>query len=119
MPSFAGEVNLYQEIYFGGWLAGYSMYVAGTVCLLELLTGVSCLLNPLRTYANIATFLALTFFVYLTAINYFWPPLTGSIESCGCFGELVHFTPLEAFVKSSVLWIVSLACFVMDIKTVA
>lgn len=27
----------------------------------------------------------------------------GSIESCGCFGELIHFTPLTSFIKSVVL----------------
>ena len=52
------------------------------------------------------------FFVYLTGINLFFPSIIGSIESCGCFGELIHFTPIESFVKSVVLWLLSLVLMI-------
>ncbi len=54
-------------------------------------------------------FALLMFFVYLTGMNLFFPAMMVSIESCGCFGELVHFTSEESFVKSIVLWVMT--CF--------
>lgn len=52
-------------------------------------------------------------FVWLTGVNLFFPTIFGSVESCGCFGELVHFTPVGSFVKSMVLWMLALVLFVL------
>lgn len=109
LPVFSDELELYLDFYFGGWLMEYSLFLAGMVCLAELLIGIAYMIPALRCHANVVAFLTLTFFVYLTGDNYFNPSVIGQIESCGCFGELIHFTPFGAFVKSSVLWIVSLA----------
>ena len=40
----------------------------------------------------------------------------GSIESCGCFGELIHFSPLASFAKSVVLWMMAIGCWVLGIR---
>lgn len=104
LPVFADEMKLYLDIYFGGWLREASLLLAGMVCLAELLIGIAYLIHALRCYANMAAFLVLTFFVWLTGDNYFNPSPLGQIESCGCFGELIHFTPLGSFLKSLVLW---------------
>ena len=104
LPIFADELQLYLDIYFGGWLRDYKLLLAGMVCLAELLIGIACLVPALRRQANVAAFLALTFFVWLTGDTYFNPSPPGRIESCGCFGELIHFTPLASFIKSLVLW---------------
>lgn len=103
---------LYLEIYFNGWLSNYSIHVAGLVCLAELTTGIFYLLPKFSRYANLAGLAALSFFVYLTGDNYFNPSVAGRIESCGCFGELIHFTPLQSFIKSCVLWVIALICMV-------
>lgn len=108
LPVFADEMRLYLDIYFGGWLRDSSLFLAGMVCLAELLIGIACLVPALRRQANVAAFLALTFFVWLTGDNYFNPSPLGRIESCGCFGELIHFTPLASFIKSLVLWVIAL-----------
>ena len=108
LPVFADEMRLYLDIYFCGWLRDSSLFLAGMVCLAELLIGIACLVPALRRQANVAAFLALTFFVWLTGDNYFNPSPLGRIESCGCFGELIHFTPLASFIKSLVLWVIAL-----------
>ena len=113
---FGGEVMLYLEIYFNGCLSDYSIHVAGLVCLAELTTGIFYLLPKLSRYANLAGLAALSFFVYLTGDNYFNPSMVGRIESCGCFGELIHFTPLQSFIKSCVLWVIALICMVVGKK---
>lgn len=112
LKTFGGEVMLYLEIYFNGWLSDYSIHVAGLVCLAELTTGIFYLLPKFSRYANLAGLAALSFFVYLTGDNYFNPSVAGRIESCGCFGELIHFTPLQSFIKSCVLWVIALICMV-------
>ena len=113
---FGREVMLYLEIYFNGWLSDYSIYVSGMVCLAELLIGVYCLMPKYSRYANMAALMALTLFVCLTGDNYFNPPVIGQIESCGCFGELIHFTPLGSFVKSLLLWLMSILIVSMRTK---
>ena len=52
-----------DDIYFGGWLRDASLFLAGMVCLAELLIGIAYLIHALRCYANMAAFLVLTFFV--------------------------------------------------------
>ena len=51
----------------------------------------------------------LSFFVFLTGVNLFFPTVIGSIEACGCFGELIHFTPLSSFIKSVILLVIAIA----------
>lgn len=101
---FADELQLYLDIYFSGWLRDYKLLLSGMVCMAELVIGIAYMIPAMRRYANVAAFLTLTFFVWLTGDNYFFPSILGQIESCGCFGELIHFTPLGSFLKSLVLW---------------
>ena len=112
LKTFEGEVMLYLEIYFNSWLSDYSIHVAALICLAELTTGIFYLLPKLSRYANLAGLAALSVFIYLTGDNYFNPSVAGRIESCGCFGELIHFTPLQSFIKSCVLWVIALICMV-------
>ena len=112
LKTFEGEVMLYLEIYFNSWLSDYSIHVAALICLAELTTGIFYLLPKLSRYANLAGLAALSVFIYLTGDNYFNPSMVGRIESCGCFGELIHFTPLQSFIKSCVLWVIALICMV-------
>lgn len=117
LPVFADEMRLYLDIYFGGWLRDSSLFLAGMVCLAELLIGIAYLIPALRRYANMAAILALTFFVWLTADNYFNPSILGQIESCGCFGELIHFTPLASFIKSFALWCMAATNLFYEIRS--
>ena len=53
--------------------------------------------------------LVLGYFTYITYLNLV--SLYGQIESCGCFGEVIHLTPAESFYKNVVLLSLSLiAC---------
>lgn len=117
LPVFADEMRLYLDIYFGGWLRDSSLFLASMVCLAELLIGIAYLIPALRRYANMAAILALTFFVWLTADNYFNPSILGQIESCGCFGELIHFTPLASFIKSFALWCMAATNLFYEIRS--
>lgn len=102
--SFAMETGDFIDMYMPSWLHGFKYPCAMIVCQLELMLGLLVLKAKYRHMALCGMFLLLTFFVWLTAVNAFFPTILGSIESCGCFGELIHFTPMASFVKSVVLW---------------
>lgn len=107
--SFAQEIKLYIEAYMDTCFVQWTVEIAVVICSVEMITG---LLALRKRYEPIVTmvFLALmSFFVWLTGINLFYPSLMGSIESCGCFGELIHFSPLASFVKSIVLLLIAIA----------
>ena len=86
------------------------------VCAMEMTLALLAIRREYRRTASAGFFLMLSFFVYLTGVNLFFPTIMGSIESCGCFGELIHFSPLASFIKSVVLWMLSLVLLVSTIK---
>ncbi|MBQ7237356.1 MAG: hypothetical protein IJS20_01045 [Bacteroidales bacterium] len=108
--SFAYEVRLYADAYFWDGLAYWATPIAVLVCTAEIFFGLLALRQDYSRVCSVVFFVLLTFFSWLTAVNYFAPSLFGSIESCGCFGELIHFSPLASFVKSAVMWIVATYC---------
>ena len=95
-----------------GWLHSLATTSAIAVCAIEMQIALLAMRKEYRRIAAMGFFLLLSFFVYLTGINLFFPSIIGSIESCGCFGELIHFIPIESFVKSVVLWLLSLVLMI-------
>ena len=108
--SFAYEVRLYADAYFWDGLAYWATPIAVLVCSAEIFFGLLALRQDYSRVCSVVFFVLLTFFTWLTAVNYFAPSLFGSIESCGCFGELIHFSPLASFIKSAVMWM--MACII-------
>lgn len=109
MRSFASETLQYMEAYMPDWLTPFYSEAAVTVCSIELLTALLLLYRRFSLFASCASALLLSFFVWLTGINLFFPSIFGSIESCGCFGELIHFSPAGSFAKSVAIWVMSVA----------
>ena len=107
------EVGEYIDLYMPQWLHGWNMPCAIGVCASELLVGMLAFWKRMLRWMSILSLVLLTFFVWLTGVNLFFPTMFGSVESCGCFGELVHFTPVGSFVKSVVLWVLALVLFVL------
>ncbi len=105
--SFGQEVELYGEAYIGSWVSDYSLLIAIGVCVAEIVIAILALFGRFTRYTSLAFLVLLLFFVYLTGMNLFFPSPVGSIESCGCFGELIHFTPLSAFIKSFALCVIA------------
>ena len=117
IDSFAQEVQLYIDLYLLDFLHEWSRDIAVSVCLSELAIGILALTGLCRMMVSMMLVAMLSFFLYLTCLNAFFPSkYYGSIESCGCFGELIHFTPIEAFYKSVVLWNLSVMMLAMMIK---
>lgn len=117
--SFAYEVRLYADAYIADGLHLLAMPAAVALCAVEVLLGLLAISRRYAVFALWPMLALLSFFVWLTAVNAFWPSPFGSIESCGCFGELIHFSPLASFIKSAALWLVALAAMVMQPKITA
>ena len=115
--SFAQEVQLYIDLYLLDFQHEWSHGIAVAVCVLELLIGILTLTGLCRMKVSMMLVAIFSFFLYLTSLNAFFPSeYFGSIESCGCFGELIHFTPMESFYKSVVLWGLAVMLLAMMIK---
>lgn len=116
IQGFASEVAQYSELYVSSAFVPWSKWIAIAVCCVEIVSGVSLVVPKLSKLACIAVFALMTFFLYLTGVNYLFPTIFGSVESCGCFGELVHFTAKGSFLKSIILWVISFTTIIVIYK---
>ena len=107
IPAFAMEVRMYSDAYLWEWLRDYATVIAVTVCAAVFTVGICALMMRTARFALWAMIVMLVFFTWLTGVNLFFPTVMGSIESCGCFGELIHFSPTGSFVKSVVLLVLA------------
>lgn len=108
IQGFAVEITQYCELYVNSALSLWNKELAVMMCGIEILLGVCLFIYRLNPYSIVAAFWLMSFFTYLSGMNYFFPPSFGRIESCGCFGEMIHFTPLGSFLKSIVLLAISM-----------
>ncbi len=115
--AFEREVALYGNAYIGDYIVGYSHEIAVVVCILELFLGTSILFRKYSIITGIVICVLMCFFTYLTILNLFFPPLSGRIEFCGCFGEFITFTPWQSFVKCLILLTLSCMYSYLEFKT--
>lgn len=96
------------------FFVGHEQVLSIMTCVLEFVIGLCVIVGFMKKNLSIVYVAILSFFLWLTGINLFFPSLIGSIESCGCFGELIHFTPTTSFIKSFILWILSVVWFYLE-----
>lgn len=115
--SFAQEIRLYIEAYMDmdTYFVQWTVEITVIICSVEMITGMLALRKRYEPIVAVIFIGMMSFFVWLTGLNLFAPSLIGSIESCGCFGELIHFSPLASFVKSIVLLLIAIANYKLQI----
>ena len=112
IEAFDFEISHYTRAYLSPCLCPLSMAAAFVFATLEVLLGFLTLRKRYVLIGCLGCLLLLSFFVWLTGTNYFFPSATyGSVETCGCFGEIIHLNPLQSFVKSLLLWGLALLVF--------
>lgn len=117
IASFTHEIQLFVDLYLLDFLHEWSSAIAVTVSVSELIIGTLALTGKYIMAVSVMLVVMFSFFLYLTGLNAFFPPeFFGSIESCGCFGELIHFTPMASFYKSFVLWGMAVILLTIMIK---
>lgn len=110
--SFSQTVQLYCGLLGMDELSEYNKSLSIAIIVLELMIGIGAFVKPLQNIVICFCPFVLGFFTYITYINYY--SLYGNIESCGCFGELVHLSPDESFYKNVVLLGMSLILFLIN-----
>ena len=105
---FTQEIAQYFELYLFSLPAVSYRYIAVFLIITEIAIGFCLQIKKIVLPTIILMFLLLSAFWYLNMLNYFFPSIIGSVESCGCFGELIQFTPAGSFYKSMTIWTLSL-----------
>lgn len=105
--AFSLEIRQYVDTYICAYPGQFSTVFAIGICILELFTAMLLQQKAYRYIATWFSFLMFLAFTYLTWLNFAYPSELGSIESCGCFGELIHITPKASFIKCVLLSLIS------------
>lgn len=90
------------------FLTGVAEPLAFALALLEALVGAALISGIMRKLTAVLTFLLLGVFTLLTLFLAIFNP---EME-CGCFGEVIHLTNVQTFVKNLVLLALSFAAFI-------
>lgn len=105
LHSFSQTVNSFCGLLGMDSLYGYGLPLAIAIIACELMIGLCSVVKPFQKIVVWIYPVVLGYFTYITYINY--TDLYGGIESCGCFGELIHFTPASSFYKNIALFTLS------------
>ena len=89
------------------WLCGFSKAAGVIMALLETLVGAALLAGVWRKWVALVTSIMLAGFTILTAVLLIFNPQM----DCGCFGEAIHLTHLQTFLKNVVLCILGAGAF--------
>lgn len=106
LRTFAITVNDFCGFLGYELLYGHGMLLAVLICTAELALGLAAFIPSLWNYVIWLYPLVLGYFTYITGVNL--QSMYGQIESCGCFGEVIHLTPSASFYKNVVLLSASL-----------
>lgn len=104
--SFSQTINSFCGLLGLDGFYGYGVLLAIFICTIECLLPLLSMSNRYRGIVVWCYPVILGYFTYITFINY--TDLYGGIESCGCFGELIHLSPAASFYKNIVLLVLSL-----------
>ena len=113
LKTFALTVNDFCAFLGFNVLYGHGMVLAIVICSAELLLGVAAFVPRLKDYVAWVYLIVMGFFTYITYFNLV--SLYGQIESCGCFGEVIHLTPSASFYKNVVLLILAIIACVLSV----
>jgi len=82
---------------FGPW----SVSLAGLIAVFETALAIFLILGYVRRFTAWALLLMIVFFTFLTGYS----AITKAVSDCGCFGDVIKFTPWQSFGKDVLLLI--------------
>lgn len=112
LPAFAWMVHNFMGLLDIG--IGLEYAVAFTVCVVEAFIGYAAFSGKISVLCLPLYLLVTVGFLWINLRNITHP--LGGIESCGCFGELIHLTPLMSLVKSVILFAITVALIAFNRK---
>jgi len=97
--------------YFGvfgiSWLNAFALALAIGICAFEIGLGIALLLGAKMNFTAWSLLLLIIFFTFLTFYSWKFEV----VKDCGCFGDALHLTPLQSFMKDLVLLVLILFIF--------
>ena len=107
IESFCGLLGM--EFFYG-----YGKVLAVLICAGELFLGLLSLHPRLQRLTCWIFPVVLGYFTYITFINH--TTMYAQIESCGCFGEIVHLSAAATFYKNVVMFLLSIGLCVSSVR---
>lgn len=84
-----------------GMTTKYAYTLGGFLCIAEIAIGFSAMHYDIFRKLHWTYTVVMIFFTSITFLN--MTSVYGGIESCGCFGELIHLNPAQSFYKNIVI----------------
>lgn len=82
-------------------LDAITIYTALLVICTEVVIGSALLLSLHKKLVITCSWILITFFTFLTGAAYF----TGTVDTCGCFGDCLPLTTQQSFIKNCILFV--------------
>ncbi|MBD5274900.1 MAG: hypothetical protein HDS37_02155 [Bacteroides sp.] len=101
MKGFAITVKEFLDLLGLETLQTLSFPIAIAICVFETAIGALAFIRSMRPLLSLVYPAIMAFFTLITYVNL--TDMYGGIESCGCFGEVIHLGPSETFVKNLIL----------------
>nr|BAL55955.1 hypothetical conserved protein [uncultured Bacteroidetes bacterium] len=103
---FAYKLEEYFEVFYKHWgipfheiFGPWSVAIAGVIAVFETGLALFLLIGYARRFTAWSLLLMILFFTFLTAYS----AITKAVSDCGCFGDVIKFTPWQSFAKDVVL----------------
>lgn len=105
---FSYKLDEYFQVFHMPWLTHISLAMAIVICAFEIGLGIALLLGAKMKFTAWSLLSMIVFFTFLTF--YSWK--FDVVKDCGCFGDALHLTPYQSFMKDVVLLILILFIFI-------
>lgn len=96
---FELKIKEYLNVFHLSFFDFSALFVAILFCSLEFLIGVAILKGIKMKLFSFVALIFISFFTLLTFISLLFTP----VQDCGCFGEIIHLTNLQTFLKNIIL----------------
>ena len=105
---FSYKLDEYFEVFNMPWLKFASLALAIGICAFEIGLGVALLLGAKMKFTVWSLLLMIVFFTFLTFYSWHFDV----VKDCGCFGDALHLTPFQSFMKDIVLLVLITFIFI-------
>lgn len=117
VQGFAQTVSAFLSMLECTCLLSWALHIALAVCAVEAMAGFLLWHTAWRPWASVGLLVMMLAFTLLTWRNYTYT--YGQIESCGCFGELLHLSPGASLVKNVGLLLVTVLLAIGSLSQLA
>ncbi|HRH66155.1 MAG TPA: DoxX family protein [Bacteroidia bacterium] len=105
---FSYKLDEYFQVFNMPWLSFISLWLAIGICAFEIGLGVALLLGSRMIFTAWSLLLMIIFFTFLTFYSWYFDV----VKDCGCFGDALHLSPFQSFMKDVVLSVLILFIFI-------